>query len=167
MGTFTVAAQPTTDDPPVLELAPAPGASLMRPQRHTGESIGQMFNAVVFTSEGGSTAPLRGYAQDDDPSSRTYVDRVGIRPYFASQPGLTTSDQCNQMALTWLRSILGIATELGVPIMPNHALESGDVIHVTDDQQGIDEAVIVDSFTVALRASAGPQLLTCRPRVTS
>jgi len=125
----------------------------------------QAYNAVVFTGEGSAVPPVRGYAQDDNPDSSTYVGKVGLRPYFASSPLITTQHQAVLAAKTRLLNILGIPDTISVPVPPNPALESGDVIMVTDLSQGINFPVIIDSFPAALRASDGEQVLTCRPRV--
>ena len=165
MGVFTTANEPSTDDQAVATYAPGPLSSMMRPQRSIDAS--QAYNAVVFTGESASTSsapPPRGYAQDDDPNSATYVGRVGLRPYFASSPLISTNAQAQLAAKTRLRNILGIPTTVNVPIIPNPALEAGDVIVVTDTSQGIDYPMIVDSFPVGLRAADG-QVLTCRPAV--
>ena len=161
-GTFTLSAEPSTDDDAVFSYAPGQASVMMRPRRTVG---GDMYNAVVFTGEGGSTSPVRGYAQDDDPTSLTYVGRVGTRPYFASSPLVTTSAQAALAAKTTLQRILGVADTIAVPVVPNHALECGDVVHVTDPLQQIDADLIIDSFTVPLRASDGAMELTCRSRV--
>ena len=164
MGVFTTTAEPSTDDAPVMAYTSGYGGSaMMRPKQVIDAS--QAYNAVVFTGEGASTVPVRGYAQDDNPDSSTYVGRVGLRPLFASSPLITTTDQATLAAHTRLLNILGIPDTITVPVPPNPALESGDVITVTDASQGIDYPVIIDSFPAALRASDGEQELTCRPRV--
>jgi hypothetical protein len=108
---------------------------------------------------------VRGYAQDDNPNSLTYVGRIGVRVYFDSSPLVTTQDGANLAARTTLQRILGISDTIVAPIIPNHALESGDVAHVIDPDQNIDRTVIVDSFPIPLRASDGTQELTCRSQV--
>jgi hypothetical protein len=108
---------------------------------------------------------VRGYAQDDNPNSATYVGKVGRRPYFASSPLITTDHQAALAAKTRLLNILGIPNTISVPIIPNPALEAGDVITVTDTSQGINEPMIVDSFSISLRVSDGETTLTCRPQV--
>jgi hypothetical protein len=167
VGVFQLSPQPTTDDPPVLTLQPAPNSAILRPRRTFGEGVGQMYNAVVFTGEGGTTTPVQGYAEDDNPSSATYVGTVGVRPFFDSSPAVSTTDQANQAAVARLQAIQGVANQILIPILPNPALESGDVVHILDSAQSLDEMVIVDTFTVALRAGAGTQLLTCRSNVSS
>ena len=162
LGVFTTAAEASTDDTPVMSYAPGPRSMMMRPSRTVDAS--QAYNAVVYTGEGSQDPPVRGYAQDDNPDSATYVGRVGIRPYFASSPLITTTDQATLAAHTRLLNILGIPDTITVPVIPNPALEVGDVITVTDPSQGIDYPVIIDSFPAALRASDGDQELICRSR---
>jgi hypothetical protein len=163
VGTFMITPQPSTDDDPILTYTTSTG-NMMRP-KHAITSGGTLYNAVVFTGESAATTPVRGYAQDDDPNSLTFVGRVGVRPYFESSPLMKTVDACNAAARTRLRAILGTADTLIVPIIPNHALECGDVIHVIDPTQGIDTNVITDSFTIGMRASDGVQDVTCRSKV--
>jgi hypothetical protein len=162
MGIFTITHEPTTDDAPVFSYAPGQYSTMFRPQRTIG---GDFYNAVVYTGEGGTTAPVRGYAQDDDPKSLTYVGRVGTRVYFGSSPLVTTTDQANKAAKTTLYRILGAADTIVVPVVPNPALETGDVIQVSDPQQQINLPLLIDSFSVPLRAADGEQQLTCRSQV--
>jgi hypothetical protein len=162
MGAFTTADEPSTLDDPVMRLAPGPLNVMMRPKRTVDAS--QAINAVVVTGESASGgAPPRGYAQDDDPDSATYVAAVGLRPTFLSLPQVTGVGQAALVAKARLRSLLGIPSTVAVPIMPNPALEAGDVIVVTDPSQNIDYPMIIDSFPVDFRAAE--QELTCRPRV--
>jgi hypothetical protein len=166
MGTFTATNEPSTNDAPVLTYQPGQFSMMQRPKREI--SAEEMYNAVVFTGEPtDGTAPVRGYAQDDDPGSLTYVGRTGVRIYFASSPIIRTAAAANAAAKTTLLRILGLTDSLNVAVMPNHALECGDVIYLKDPQQGIDFPVLIDSFSPSLRASDGWMLLTCRNRVIS
>jgi hypothetical protein len=166
MGTFQLTAEPTTDDEPVMTYQRGEISTLLRPTRSVGDA--QMVNAVVVTSEGTTTAPIRGYAQDDNPSSLTCVAKIGVHPTFISDPSIGTQAQADRSAARKLKSILGVSTTIAVPIIPNHALESGDVIVVSDDQQNLAATtLLVDSFTVPLRAQDGQQMLTCRSEVTT
>lgn len=79
MGAFTTQTEPSTAQDPVAYYAPGPLSVMMRPKR-TWDASG-IFNAVVFTGEAtGSAPPVRGYAQDDNPNSKTYVGAIGLRP---------------------------------------------------------------------------------------
>jgi len=165
MGTFTATDEPSTDDEPVLTFAPGSLSTMFRPERTVGTGGGELYTAVVFTGENGTTTPVRGYAEDTDPNSLTYAARVGVRPYFESSPLITTQAQADLAARTTLRRILGVSDTIIVPIMPNYALESGDVIHVSDPQQGINFNLIADAFPLPFRAVDGTQSLACRSRV--
>ncbi len=165
MGTFTATDEPSTDDDPVLVLAPGAFSVMYRPDHAVGTSGGELYTAVVFTGEGGTTAPVRGYAEDTDPNSLTYAARVGVRPYFESSPLVTTQAQADLAARTTLRRILGVSDTIAVPIVPNFALESGDILHVTDPQQNIDLNLVADSFNLPIRAADGMQTINCRSRV--
>lgn len=163
MGVVTARAEPTTDDEPAMTYEPGALSTMLRPTRSI--SAGDARNAVVFTGESGEGVPFRGYAQDNDPASLTYVGRVGLRPAFQSSPLIRSAPQAEAAAKTALQRILGLSDTLVVPVVPNPCLESGDVLRVRDPQQGIDLAVIADAFGVPLRATDGEQTIQCRSRV--
>jgi hypothetical protein len=164
MGTFTAIPEPAIeDDPELIVQAGSSGWLTHRPQRNLGDQDPK--NAVVYTGEGGSNPNARGFAQDDNPASFTYVNRIGVRPVFMSSPVLKTNDACGKAARTHLQKILGVANTYTVTIMPNAAVEAGDVWLLVDESQNISEGVITDAFTVALRSSAGDMEVTCRANV--
>lgn len=163
MGVFTAAAEPTTDDPPVMVYEPGPESMLLRPKRTI--AAGDARNCVVFTGEPPGLAPSRGFVEDLDPASLTYAPRVGRRPVWQSSPLILNPTQAALAARTALNRVLGLADTIATPIVPNPCLESGDVIQVRDPQQGIDMALIADAFAVPLRAADGAQEITCRSRV--
>jgi hypothetical protein len=163
MGVFTCVAEQSSEDDPVMTYAPGQFSMLMRPQHKIDAS--SFYNAVVFTGESAAGTPFRGYAQDDDPNSLTYVGRVGIRVYFESSPLMTSDAMCQLAAKTALKRVLGIQGYFTVPVIPNPALESGDTIRVIDPDQGIDMSLIIDSFPVNMRATDGEQVITCRANV--
>lgn len=164
MGKIIAAAEPTTDDMPSMTYQPGPTSMMLRPQRNIDAS--NAHNVFVFTGEQpGSNAPVRGVAMDLNPNSLTYVDRIGERPFFDSSPLVISAAQAQLAANTSMRRNLGIADTIAVPIVPNPALESGDVIQVVDNDQGINFPLIVDAFSTSLRASDGGQTLSCRSRV--
>jgi hypothetical protein len=163
MGTFVATHEPTIDDPEVVAYSPGNGMI-----GHTARTIGgEVFNAVVFTNEGANTAtPVRGYAEDTNPESLTYAPRIGRRPKFAASPLITTVAQAQKAARTELQRTLGVSDVVTVHIQPNHALDAGDIIRVTDATLEINNKYIVDQFTVNLRASDGAAMdLQCRSQV--
>lgn len=162
MGVITAAPEPSTDDPPTTVYAPGSLSMLMRPQQ--GVDASGIKNAVVFTGESPDGSPVRGYAEDGNPSSLTYAGRVGVRADFQSSPLVRTAPQAQLAAQTALTRVLGLAGNIVVPVIANPALESGDVIRVTDPDQGLDLALIADSFA-AWDSSGAAQQITCRARV--
>lgn len=165
MGTFVTVEESGTTDPPLITYQPGPRSVMMRPIQSFDAS--QAYNAVVYTGEATDIPPVRGYAEDTNPASPTYVPRVGVRPLFASSPLLRTAGQAQQAAQTRLKGILGIPSILTLPVIPNPAIESGDVFWVIDPDQGIDMAVIADAFPVGMRASDGQQDIVSRSQVIS
>jgi hypothetical protein len=161
MGVITARPEPSTEDPPVLVYEPGSLSTMMRPQR--GINAADVKNAIVYTGESPDGSPVRGYAEDGDPESVSYVGRVGVHSAFESSPLIRTAGQAQLAADTALRRLLGIAENIVVPVIQNPALESGDVIRVVDPDQGLDLVLVADSFPVTL--PDGTQEITCRARV--
>jgi hypothetical protein len=163
MGVITVQPEASTDDPPVISYAPGPDSMMLRPQRVIDATGAK--NVFVVTGENPGGAPIRGTAQDDNPDSLTYVQRIGPRPDFYSSPLMQNPAQCELAAKTRRARGLGIADTIAVPVVPNPALEAGDIIQVRDDDQNINYPLAVDSFNVGLRASDGTMTINCRSRI--
>lgn len=162
MGVITVAPEASTDDPPAISYAPGPDSMMLRPQRNVDASGSH--NIFVVTGESASGV-LRGVVQDLDPNSLTYIGRVGPRPMFEANPLMQSPAQCVLAAKTIMARELGIADTIAVPVVPNPALDAGDVIQVSDPDQSINFPLVVDSFSVPLRASDGAMTISCRSRV--
>jgi hypothetical protein len=108
---------------------------------------------------------VSGYAQDDDPTSSTYVGALGIIPTFFDTPLVRTTAQADLAARTRLRNILGLVDAVTITGLVQPGLESGDVVHLTSTSRGIDTRLVVDSFTVPL--AGGDQSVVCRARVST
>jgi Domain of unknown function (DUF5047) len=162
MGVITATSEPDpAADPVAATYAAGPGSMLLKARR--GLSGAGVFNAVVATGEDPAlTAPVRGYAEDTDPTSITYARATGVFPRFYGSPLLRTNEQAAQAALTILRREGGIADTVAVAALPDPSLEAGDVIRV-DDTRGIARLLVVDSFGVSLGAAA--QEIVCRSTV--
>lgn len=160
MGKIVARSEPTTEDPPAFTYAPGPTSMLLRPKR--GVSARDAVNVVVFTGEDDFTGTaVRGVAEDNDPNSITYVGRVKRRPAFLSSPLVKTFPQAQLAAKTSLTRLIGVPDTTAVPVVPNPALELGDVIKVTDFTQGIDFPLITEAFPVG----GNSQEITTRSRV--
>lgn len=143
---------PTASDNPVATLTEGQGGVLLQAGRRWSRE--GAFNRVIATGEKtGDTAPPRGVATDDNALSPTYYyGRFGKVPRFYSSPLLTTSDQCADAAAGILARELGTTQQITFGALVNPALEPGDVVTVTRERTGINEAHVIDSLTIPLQA---------------
>lgn len=168
MGTFVADNEPyPTADNVQARYTPGTDSVMLRPDREVSGT--DAYNAVIAKGDSpdSTVAAPRGYAQDDNPASLTYVGDVGIFPYTYSSPLLNTTDKAAAAAKTILARELGLSDSIVVPIVPNPAHEVNDVIYVVDPSQDIDSVLIVDSFSVGLQASDGAMSIACRSQVFS
>jgi len=164
LGRVVARDEPSTDDPPVMTYEPGAASVLMRPS-HT-VSAAEAVNVSVTSGDAADLAtPVRGYWEDSDPRSLTYVGRVGRRPQFHSSSLYRTTAQADLGARTLGLRNSGLADNYVIPVVPNHALESGDVIQVRDPDQAIDLPLLADAFGVSMRVGDGAQTINCRARV--
>jgi hypothetical protein len=164
MGTFTAGAPRQTSDDTDLTLTAGQFSTILRPTRDIGSN--DVRNAVVYTNEGSASTLVRGYAEDTNPDSLTCVDAIGRRPTFYSDPSIATQAQADMAARSKLISLLGLSDSYTVPMMPFHALEVDDVLSLTDADQNItSKSVLVDGFTLPLRAADGVSAVACRANV--
>jgi hypothetical protein len=167
MGTFRAVVEPEpTEDNVIFRYVPDEDNSQMfRPEEEISGT--DAYNAVVAKGESpdGVVVASRGYAVDVNPRSLTYSGDIGIFPYYYTSPLLDTKAKAQAAAETILRRELGLADTIVVPVLPNPAHESGDVIYVEDPDQEIADVLIVDDFQVPIRATDGIQELSCRAQV--
>lgn len=166
MGTFVAHPEPDPNaDPVVASYVEGPGSMLLTAAR--ARSGGNTVNAVVVTSTAPDLAvPVSGYAQDDDPTSATYVGSLGVIPEFVDSALPRTSAQADLIARTKLRADAGLSDAVTLTSLVQPGLESGDVIYLSAPSRGLDATLIVDSFGVPLRASES-QTVNCRARVST
>lgn len=131
-GQFVVAAVPDVLTSEVAwEVAAGEGGVLISASR--GWSRTGMYNVVVASGENAEedTAPVTATAEDDDPTSPTYVDGpFGRVPRFYSSPTLTSSGLAQGAANALLAKSVKPAVTADITSLPNHLLEPGDVIRV-------------------------------------
>ncbi|MGV9364529.1 DUF5047 domain-containing protein [Amycolatopsis sp. NPDC003731] len=113
-----------------------------------------VYNAVVATGEGvGELPPVRGVATDDVPTSPTYFGgSFGHVPRFYSSSFLTTADQCTIAARAMLVQATGLPYAVSLGLVPNPALEAGDVLRVQYSERGLIETHIADKIVYPLVA---------------
>lgn len=122
------------------------------------------YNYIVVTGETTSTdAPVFAIAQDDNPSSPTYVDGdYGIKPYYWQSPEVLTVDQAQQAADALLRLSLGAADNTTVTVVPMPALEPGDIVAVNVAETKNNGNYLVNSMTTSVSAAEAQGLTVYR-----
>jgi hypothetical protein len=131
-------------------------------------------NAVVVTGETFDAAPVRAVCIDDDPESATYYGPdeaspvrggYGPRPVWETSPLVTTQTQAQAYVDARGRALFGATERVVVRIVPNGAVDEGDVVYVRRGRSGFDDVLVVDSFTLPL-TFAGTMDLACYVRRT-
>lgn len=172
LGRLIVRDVPYTSDQSVSwRFVEGPDNTATKLQRRFSRSAGNA-NAVVITGENSSNTPVRAVAIDDDPQSPTYYGPdednpapggYGPRPVWETSPLVTTTDQAQRYADARLRQLAGASEVVTLSGVPNHAIDPGDVIHVTRRRTGFDDTMIVQAMSIPLSYSGEIQL-TCRVR---
>ncbi len=163
-GVLVITAPP---DPsaPVWEVNAGAGGVLVSAKRQlTREGV---YNAVVATGESADdTAPARGVALDNDPSSPTYYyGRFGPVPQFYSSPLLLSDAQAVAAAETLLRKKLGLPYSVDFSSIPNPALEPLDPVRIRYTNGGPPETHIIERLTIPL-SERDPLSATTREQTT-
>lgn len=123
------------------------------------------YSIVVASGEPSDGPPVIGYAYDTDPTSPTYSSGpFGAKPTFYSSPLLTTNAQASAAAQSILSKVRGLSRQLTLSVIPNPALDAGDVIQVRFPD-GTVETHIVDAITIPLDAGTAMTIDTRTPSV--
>jgi hypothetical protein len=113
------------------------------------------YNGVVVTGENSQTnkPPVRAEAWDTDPASPTYYDPLhpedslyGPVPYFITSQFVTTVAQAQKAADANLLTVSGILQSVDFSGIPNPAHEGADIIQLTNNDLGVDQVNVLDSF---------------------
>lgn len=148
----------------VATLAEGAGGVLIQDARRwTREGS---FNRVIATGENtGETAPARGVATDDDPSSPTYyLGPFGRVPRFYVSPFITTDAQAADAAAALLERERGTTQHVEFGTLVDPRLEPGDVVQITRARAALNEAHAIDTLTIPLDAAG---VMTGRTRATT
>ncbi len=126
------------------------GGALVRLTKRFSTDPGH--NVVIVTGESTSNRrPVRGVAEDLDPTSPTYVrGRYGRRPRFVRSEKVQTTRQARAMARGLLQRESGGTEVVALEVLPNAAHEAGDVVRARRSGIGVDDLCVVSSFTVNL-----------------
>lgn len=120
------------------------------------------FNKVIVQGEStGNTAPITATAIDTDESSPTYyLGPYGTVPVYFTSPMITTQQQAQQAADALLLAVKGASESVELSVVPNPALEPGDVVTVTVGDAKIQGTFLINQTTIPLSA-ASAMTATC------
>lgn len=131
-------------------------------------------NAVVITNETPDAALIRAVVVDTDPESPTYYGPdednpvpggYGPRPIWESNPLITSTSQATIVAEAKARLLFGGTEQVLVSIVPNGAIDEGDLIYVERERSGFRDVMVVQSFPVPVTYK-GTMDLVCITRRT-
>lgn len=111
-------------------------------------------NAILVSGESTSnSAPIRGYAEDNDPNSPFYVNGpFGKVPGFFQSGYVRTQAQADELAAAILRQRLGNTETARIISTVNPALEPGDLILVKRSASKVNAHYVIDKLTIPLGA---------------
>lgn len=127
-----------------------------------------VYNAVVATGEAaGENPPVRGVAIDDTPGSPTnFFGDFGQVPKFFSSTFMQTNAQCVTAAEAELRKSTGLPYSVSLGLVPNPALEAGDVLTVSYADKAVPETHIADKIVYPLDTSSAMTIETRKQYLT-
>ena len=160
-GALRLVDAPLLSQAPVWTVDASPSGVLLDGARIRDRS--RTYNvAVVFDSRTDGSVPFDPQiAEDNDPTSRTYVGGpFGRVPYFWSSPAVTTTAAAMEAATTILHRVKATNAQLNVDAVVHPGLDRGDVISVVT-ADGSTELHLVDSLTIPLTVD-GAQSITTR-----
>lgn len=161
-GVFIVAPTPALTDTPVWEANTGEeGMLVVSSEQLTAEGV---YNRIVAAGEStdGTTSPVWARAQDEEPTSPTYINgEFGIRPRFYTSQMIRTKRQAQAVANAQLAPYLGLKQQVSFDSLHDPRKEPGDV-GIVHSELG-DRKVILDSVTYDL--AGGP--LQCQTRTTA
>lgn len=167
-GRFVVADAPTTSTPAAWTAKAGPGGAIVRANGTLDRSrVRNCWIVQGITPEGG-TLPVQSVVTDDAPGSATrygdpdagYFGRV---PEVRQVSTLTSLDQCRDLGLSLLAQTCGAASSIDLGLIPNPALEVGDVIDIMPDPRDLASSRrrhIIDSGSVDLTPGGAFSLST-------
>lgn len=122
-----------------------------------------VYNRVVVTGQrSDGTPPVYAVADDNDPTSPTYIGGpFGIKTYTYTSALITTVPQAQATANALLARVRGGGVQSTFEALVNPALEPGDVVGVMADDGTVVQRLILDKASVPL-SPTGTQSLASR-----
>lgn len=147
---FVIGDIPTTATASVdWDIAEGPTGTLMSAARQMARA--SVYNVVVVSSDNTASGlpPLSATAEDNDPTSPTYVNGPYGRVVFMYSTSLaTTVDDCQTLANALLAQAITPNIQSSVTAVPNPAMEAGDCIRTT--ARGAKQLYILQSVGIPL-----------------
>lgn len=135
----------------------------------SAEKIGsdeQIYNRVIVTGESDKNV-VRAEAFDNDPNSETYVGGdFGDVPYFRVVAATTSQADAQRLADSGLAQARRGTEEVSLSVLPNPAMDVGDVIYVKEPFAKIDGNYVVSYFTIPFERGASMTINTKKRRST-
>lgn len=125
------------------------------------------YNRVVVIGEGSSVdAPVRGEAEDLDPASPTYVlGPYGRSTLIVRSDKVITTQQAQRAAEAILLRQKGATEEIELQVVPNPALEGGDIMAVDRSLSQVRGNFIVDSMQIPFGPLDPMRIISRRQRL--
>lgn len=122
----------------------------------------QTFNHIIVIGQSTSSQnAVSAEAQDTNPNSPTYIlgpyGQVTERLTFSL---ITSADQAQDAANAILNNSLGASDQVTITIVPQPALEPGDIVKINCSDVRVNGNYMINSMTTSL-SSADPQQLVC------
>lgn len=163
-GTFVLRPQTDpSDEQPVAWYAEGVNSVLLSIDRSLSDEPG--YNGVLMRAESTTLPqPIQSLIWDMDPSSPTFADGpYGRVPAFQTSPYINSQTACDTAARAWLVRNIGGTDNVSFSIVPNPALDAGDVVGISRQLAHLERAGVVESLSVPLSATES-MALTMRSR---
>lgn len=105
-----------------------------------------VYNSVIaYTSDPEITAVVSARVYDNDPQSVTYYEgRFGKKPAFYASPLIKTTLQAQSAARTRMYALRAASRAIDFTMVPNPALQVGDVVAVRCEDARVDDVTVVE-----------------------
>lgn len=122
------------------------------------------YNYVIVYGESVDNAvPVQAVAFDNDPNSPTYyLGPYGIVSTTFQSPQITTTAQAQQAANALLLAVKGASENVALTVVPNPALEPGDVVTVNVSDAQVSGTFLINDLQTPLSAAQGQTLTVYR-----
>lgn len=128
-------------------------------------TVDDTYNAVIVSGEGsGNTSSIfRAEVYDDDPASPTYrYGKFGVVPYFYTATVIANASQAAITAEAILQQVRGATEEIQWSSVTDASLDVEDVVKLSNTGTKVDQVLVIDSYTLPLKAD---QSMTARARL--